>query len=265
MDGAITMESCMDSILPVVPTCEGMDLGFEIAQGGASARSHRQGVTVQELVKDDQLFTLPVEHGGQRALIADAHWLEGAQQTHHNALVMEMDSHEHAVDNLNGGVATRVAAAAVVILVAARATVVGAVDVVYVALGGKQLRQHCIDGHRPYHSGCPFCVRANTRERAAHTQLRESYADPNGYVLQSDFSGPHAQDIDGHTQVYVGVDASTGYGYVGLLKSRSASETLESIKTFESELKQHSGDPDRRVVGFHHDDKSFRGPVEKHA
>ena len=75
-----------------------------------------------------------------------------------------------------------------------------------------------------------------------------------------------SQDIDGHTQVYVGVDASTCYGYVGLQKGRSASETLESVKTFESELKQHSGDPDRRVVGFHHDDdKSLRGPVEKYA
>ena len=85
-------------------------------------------------------------------------------------------------------------------------------------------------------------------------------------MMHCDFSGPHTEDIDGHTQVYVGVEASTCYGYAGLQKGRTAAETLESVKAFESELKQHSNEPNRRVAGFHHDDdKSFRGSLEKYA
>ena len=41
MDGAMLLESCADSIMHVVPTCEQLDLGYQIAQGGGSAKFYR--------------------------------------------------------------------------------------------------------------------------------------------------------------------------------------------------------------------------------
>ena len=41
IDGAVVMEHSKDSIQPVVPVCEEMDLGFHIAQGGGSAMYYR--------------------------------------------------------------------------------------------------------------------------------------------------------------------------------------------------------------------------------
>ena len=35
------------------------------------------------------------------------------------------------------------------------------------ALKGKALRKHLVEGHRPYSDRCPWCVRANLRERKA--------------------------------------------------------------------------------------------------
>ena len=60
MDGSLVLESCADSIMPVVPTCEQLDLGYQISQGGQRARFYRDGETVQVLRKEGSLFTAPV-------------------------------------------------------------------------------------------------------------------------------------------------------------------------------------------------------------
>lgn len=61
MDGAAVMEHNKVSIQPVVPVCEEMNLGFQIAQGGGSARCYRDGKTVQTLRTEGRLFTVPVD------------------------------------------------------------------------------------------------------------------------------------------------------------------------------------------------------------
>ena len=106
-------------------------------------------------------------------------------------MVLGMNKHARTIEQGSGRVTTRVAAAAMAIMVAARAAVAQGPVVALAVLIDKQLRQHCLDGHRSHDSGCPYCVRANLRERAAHRQLRKSYADPDGYVTHCDFSGPH--------------------------------------------------------------------------
>ena len=72
MDGAAVLPESDDSLLPVVPTCEDDDLGFDIAQGGGKAGFYRSTgercsecgradrEVVIELTKEGQLFTLPV-------------------------------------------------------------------------------------------------------------------------------------------------------------------------------------------------------------
>ena len=108
-------------------------------------------------------------------------------------------------------------------------------------------------------------MRANLRERRSERKLSESKCDPNGWVVDSDFSGKHEPDVDGYVWAYVGVEVESGYGYIRLQEDRSAANTLVSIKQFECELKQVSGRHDNRIVCHHHDDdKSFRGVVEEY-
>ena len=53
---------------------------------------------------------------------------------------------------------------------------------------------------------------------------------------------------------------------MGLQQTRSAADTLESLKDFESDLKSCAADPSVGIVEFHHDDdKSFRSHVGEHA
>ena len=60
-------------------------------------------------------------------------------------------------------------------------------------------------------------------------------------MISSDFFGKHGPGIDGNVWAYIGVEVESGYGFVRLQESRSAADTLVSIKLFECELKQVSG------------------------
>jgi hypothetical protein len=108
-------------------------------------------------------------------------------------------------------------------------------------------------------------VRANLRERKATRKMVGSKANPNGWVVDSDYSGKHNPDINGHIQAYIGVEVESGYGYVRPQDSRSSAETLVAIKQLECELKRVSGDYDSTIVHYpHDDDKSFRGVVAEY-
>ena len=52
MKGALILPDCESSLLPVVPVCEELNLGFQTAQGGSRARFYRDGRTVDELCKE---------------------------------------------------------------------------------------------------------------------------------------------------------------------------------------------------------------------
>ena len=100
------------------------------------------------------------------------------------------------------------------------------------------------------------------RERKAVRKVRDSKVNPNGYTVDSDFSGKHAPNIDGFVYACIGVEVESGYGLVALQYSRSATDTLVSIRAFECQLKRVSGDTRVGIVHHHHDDdKSFRGVV----
>ena len=71
-----------------------------------------------------------------------------------------------------------------------------------------------------------------------------------------------------NTQALVGVEVVTSKGFVGLQQSRSAADTLESLKDFESDLKSCAADPSVGIAEFHHDDdtcKSFKSHVGDYA
>ena len=84
--------------------------------------------------------------------------------------------------------------------------------------------------------------------------------------MSVDFSGPFEPDVDGNTQALVGVEVVTSKGFVGLQQTRSAADTLESLKDFEADLKSCAADSSVSIAEFHHDDdKSFRSHVGEYA
>jgi hypothetical protein len=66
MNDSLMFYDCVESVLPVVPVCEELDLGYQIAQGGGQARFYKNGETVQVLDKEGHLFTVPTVSDGSK-------------------------------------------------------------------------------------------------------------------------------------------------------------------------------------------------------
>ena len=133
----------------------------------------------------------------------------------------------------------------------------------------KDLARHYLDGHRHFNAQCPWCVQARLRKKRAVRIPLGGHALQSGYGVSCDFSGPFDPDVDGFTLALVVVEVRSSKGFVGLQTSRSASETLMSLKQCESELIQAAAGTSAhsdRIVEFHHDDDTgFRGVVSEYA
>jgi hypothetical protein len=137
------------------------------------------------------------------------------------------------------------------------------------ASSGFDLKQHCMDGHRHFSSFYPWCVQARLRKKRA---LRVSHGNrslKSGYGVGCDFTGPFDPDVDGLTLALVVVEVRSSKGFIGLQTSRSASDTLVSLKQCESELIQAAAGTSAhgdRIAEFRHDgDTGFRGVVSEYA
>jgi hypothetical protein len=75
MDDGVILPDGEDSLLPVIVTCEEKNMGFQVSQGGDRARFYRDGATVQELVKEGRLFTVPVLQDDGFQDCDDGFWL----------------------------------------------------------------------------------------------------------------------------------------------------------------------------------------------
>ena len=87
-----------------------------------------------------------------------------------------------------------------------------------------------------------------------------------GFSISVDLTGPHEPDVDGNTFALVAVEIASSKGGVYLQTDKTAASCLESIKQFESDLKQTAQDTAKTVSHFYHDnDASFRGVVSDYA
>jgi hypothetical protein len=103
------------------------------------------------------------------------------------------------------------------------------------------------------------------REARAFRVPHSHRTEKSGYHLAGDFSGPHPPSVDGQTYAFIGVESTTSWGFVWLQNSRSATDTLVSLKEFVRQLFVTAGTAVQSVFSWHHDDdKSFRGPVEEY-
>ena len=91
------------------------------------------------------------------------------------------------------------------------------------------------------------------RSKKAVSVPHSSMVCEKGYSVSIDFSGPFEPDVDGNTQALVGVEVVTSKGCVGLQHTRSAADTLESLKDVESDLKSCAADPSVGIAEFHHE------------
>ena len=226
--------------------CESKQLGFQIDQGATGARFLSGDKTYLELDREGDFFTfdVDVESG-----------YESCDEGDDSAFLCVEDECES--DDVWKCVECTPEHADVLL------TAAGSVQSAYVVKF--DLQQHCNDGHRPYNAKCPWCVSAGMRSKKAISVAHSDRVCEKGYSVSADFSGPFEPDVDGNTQAFIGVEVVTSKGFVGLQLTRSAADTLESLKDFESELKSCAADPTVEITEFHHDDdKSFRSHVSEY-
>jgi hypothetical protein len=74
------------------------------------------------------------------------------------------------------------------------------------------------------------------RSKKAISVAHSARVCEKGYGVSVGFSGPFEPDDDGNTLALVGVEVITSKGFVGVQQTRSAADTLESLRDFEADL-----------------------------
>jgi hypothetical protein len=251
MDKSLVVSDCQRSLCPVVSVCETRNLGFEIDQGASGARFLSGEKTFLELEREGDFFVFEVpvdsgyescDEGPESIFMSDTQGDESNKTGESEWQCLEGTTEHQTILRVAG-------------------------DSTQSAFVSKfSLEQHCIDGHRPYCAQCPWCVAAGMRAKRANRVPRTDRVCDRGHAVSVVFLGPFEPDVDGFTQALIGVELESSKGFVGLQETRSAADTLESIRDFESELKSCSSDPSVGIVEFHHDDdKSFRSHVSEYA
>ena len=132
--------------------------------------------------------------------------------------------------------------------------------------------EHCKRGH-PHRPDCEHCVRGRFRGRRSERLAPGERRSPDGYTMSADFTGRHAEDVEGYTVALVCCvhgyedepdEAEAAYGFVALLKERTAAATAQALDEFDRLLKELGKDKSRQVVRFHTDvDSSFLGKAQQ--
>jgi hypothetical protein len=206
MDKCLMMPECSQSLMPVNTVCEEHDLGYIVDRGGTGARFHRGGLTVLEMVPSGHVMLAPSDGPNK----GDDDSLEGeclmallpndsTRSLHLRVMTLSHDS-SSVIDPNSKEVSEP-----------------------------KWMLEHALEGH-PYRTDCPWCVQSRLRARKAVRKLRESMLSPSGLSVVSDFSGPHEMGVTGSRFTQNIVDLDSGWGYVGLQKTRTDSDTLKSIQ-----------------------------------
>ena len=269
VDGLVNPSSSM-TLLPVVPTCERFDLEFhvQVDKGGVGARFHDGDHVVLECAIRNGLpvFTLgdsgcvPEFPGSVGASMMLARAMSASVEIWARSLVASSVRSEMPSSESRGcptSVGSEIPSGSEYRGCQLKDSELKCTCCASSAPGW--MLEHDLDGHRPNRGDCPYCVQAGLRERKATRIVDPPTRDPLKLRLAGDFSGPHEPGVTGAKQALVLVECTHGYGYVGLQASRSASESLESLKEFERELKS-LGLEGSRVVSYHHDDDtSFKG------
>jgi hypothetical protein len=234
MQRALVAPDCQRSLCPVVAVCEKENLGFNIDPGGETAQFYSKNGKV-----------LPLERKGPYIVLPDS--------IPENFFDCEEESSEMFFDaQLLEQFETETEEKLHCFLVSAHA-----------ATDDFDMNVHCAHGHKPYSAKCPYCLQAM---RKAHSARRVPHSDRQlqpGSNVSGDFSGPHPTDVDGNVYAFVGVEMAHSVGAVLLQKSRSALDTLCSIKAFQYLLTVLRLPA---IVSWHHDDdSSFQSVVKDYA
>jgi hypothetical protein len=250
MQGALIVKQCSKSLYAAVAACREQNMSLVVDDGASSARFTRRGKLVKSLECDGDLISFVLEPGceGGHACAAVDDCL-GVPELDMQVRESDLSVHDMVLGAINDHGSEG--------LVCLECTCM---------LSESVLAEHYLDGHRPAMDKCPWCKQAGMRHRKAIRVSHKERLNKSGFSICVDYTGPHVPDVDGYKSSLVGVEIASSKGFVGLQKTQGAAEGLESIKDFESELRVLSGDPDRKVIEFHHDDdQSFRGCIAEYA
>lgn len=121
-------------------------------------------------------------------------------------------------------------------------------------------------GHLPHDSTCDACRRARQtmKKNTRNDNPRDIEYANKGYVLGIDLFGPFEDDVDGNEWALIGVEVGhSDYTMVRLLRTKSAKEVSQAVKSMKLELKT-KGATNMEVVRLHSDfDPSFQSEVRQ--
>ena len=250
MQDALIVPCCAKSLFAAVTSCRVNNMSMIVDDSATGARFTRKGKLVRELNCDGRIITFDLDCNPEHACIA-AGESRYAVVSGDNVVLLESDLASHNM-----------------IMGSSDTQDLRALDSTHCTcmLSEEDLAPHYLDGHRPFKADCPWCAQAGMRHRRAVRIAHKDRLDKSGFSISVDYTGPHEADVDGYRSALVGVEVASSVGYVGLQKTQTAAEGLESLKQFESQLKSKSGDPNKNITEFHHDDdQSFRGCIADYA
>ena len=129
--------------------------------------------------------------------------------------------------------------------------------------------EHCRRGHYPHDPHCSVCRQARLTAKQARRRVADDDDDQDsvaGYVVGLDLIVPSYKDISNHEYALVGVEITTNYSFVVLLKNKESDTIRDAIKEIRRQLKTaNNSDVTVDLVRLHSDDDaSFQKHVKQY-
>ena len=241
MNGAAINEHSQHSLLPIVPICRELNASFNLSIGAEHARFETKDGYLELEVEGNLLVLRPGT--GSESFPSEGLACQ--------ALAQEMGAALDAVELALHTYSSSIDEALVNV-------VCSECNVAYTE--PRWMLAHDLSGHRPHNPKCPYCVQGSMRERRA-TRVEDHNRPPNTLSLSGDLTGPHEPGVTGSKWAFVGVEITSKYGCVGLQQSKSAPNTLESLKEFVREVESLAREG-ATIKEWHHDNGTeFEGEV----
>jgi hypothetical protein len=243
MNGAAINRKSQHSLLPIIPICRELKCSFEVSVGGEYCRFKSGDECIEmEIVGNLPMLYPQVDQSMAFSNLGSEPFPNDDMACANLCSIIDLDPCTHSSTSVDSECAIQYLCH----------------DCNVACVEPKWMLAHDMAGHRPHNPKCPYCVQAGMRERGAY-RLASHDRKEGELSLAGDMSGPHDPGVTGSTWAFVGVEIISKYGFVALQESKSAADTLDSLKDFTREVK-HLARADTKITEWHHDNGTeFKG------
>jgi len=213
MKQAVINEASAKSLLSLRELCIRYDAGFEVGPGYINPKLVRDGVTVKDLIINNNLIEFPLNIEGIQnhdGCLTEPHHMAGLTVISQTEFIVNdavLSLHNLIVDTDGPPTPCTVN-----------------VDICACMLSEGVLIDHYLNGHRPTDPNCPWCTQAGMRHRKAVRIAHSDRLNETGFSISVDLTGPHEPDIDCYTHALVSVEIASSKGGVYLRDGKTAGQ-----------------------------------------